>query len=228
MSAIVHFSNGSSVAQELWAASQQSHALYKQHQGIADAAADPQAKDIAQKLADGHLKLHRALVESAAVRLATAWEMFLHELFVEYLKRRPSCFAKVWLLGKGTRAKITDETIVAIIESQQRPFQDLEKAKRVFKMYLGEDIFESKKVTHIDLTPAVQLLQIRHAIVHKAGNPTKLFRRHVSKSAADAHSYLVSMPSQGQIPATEFERILAELSNVCSSLCQRAFKKKRP
>ena len=230
MSALDGFFVGVQVAQRLWAASQDARMAELQHLADAASAADEPQRSIAQGIANDHRQLHRALVESAAVRLATAWEVFLHELFVEFVRARPESLARVWHLGPGTTLDITDDTILALVRHHGRPFQDISKARGVLKSYLGEDLFKSAGVVNgpdlFDFTPVKQLLVTRHAIVHSGGRATEEFRNACSPTM-DPHGYLMAPPQGTSIPSTQFERLLGEVSAMCTDLHNRAFEDPR-
>jgi hypothetical protein len=226
VSALDGFLDGVRVAQRLWAASQDARAAELKYLADAASAADEPQRSIAQRVATEHQQLHRALVESAAVRLATAWEVFLHELFVEFVKTRPDSLAKVWSLGPATTLDISDETIVALVRHHNRPFQDIGKAREVLKSYLGDDLFKSagdlKGPDLFDFTSIRQLLVTRHAIVHRGGRATDEFRR-VCDASMEPHGYLMAPPHGTSIPSTHFERLVGEVSATCVDLYKRAF-----
>ena len=95
MRAIDRFNESAFVAQSLWEAQQDAVRVYRRER--AKAAAGDKA---AQQLVQIRYRLWHALVQAAAVRLTTAWEVFLQDLFREYLTRRPNGF-KIGLATQG-------------------------------------------------------------------------------------------------------------------------------
>lgn len=226
MSALDGFLEGVQVSQRLWAASQDARTAELKVLAEAASAVDEPQRNIAQRVAADHQQLHRALVESAAVRLATAWEVFLHELFVEFVTAHPESFSKVWHLGPATSLDITDETILAVVRHHNRPFQGIGRARDVLKAYLGEDLFKSagdlKGQDLFDFAPVKQLLAARHAIVHRGGKATHEFQK-ICDASMDPHGYLMAPPRGSSIPSTHFERLVGEVSATCADLYKRAF-----
>lgn len=225
--ALTGFNAGTATAQALWVAGQEALARSTHSRRDARNSADPAQQTQAKTLAKADHDLHRALVEAAAVRLSTAWEVFLSELFVEYLLKRPVAFKTKWRLA-GT-VTISDETVAAIVEQQQQsPFQSFERARKLLRDYLGDDLFGEKAPHKIDVTCVEELVIVRNAIVHRAGKPTKQFHLKL-KTRRSAHSFLMSRPGpKGSLPATQFDRLLLGVTTAAHALHHRAFQRPRP
>lgn len=224
-SALQAFNDGTRVVQALWLDAQQALARSLRTRRLARTATDRIERENATNLADDDLLLHRALVEAAAVRLTTAWEVFLTDLFTEYMSKRPSSFKVVWQLPRTV--PISADTIGVIVQQQGHPFQDLGRARALLKSYLGDDLF-GKGAQKIDLDPVEELLTVRNAIVHRAGKPTKQFHSKL-KTRKTAHGYLMSRPGmKGSLPATQLERLLGDVATAAHNLHRRAFQRPRP
>jgi hypothetical protein len=225
VAALQVFTEGTGVAHALWLDAQQALARSLRSRRLARTTDDDTEAIQASKLADSDLLLHRALVEAAAVRLTTSWEVFLSDLFAEYLRKRPSAFKVIWQLP-GT-VPISDGTIDVIVDQQHHPFQDLGRARKLLTMYLGRDLF-GQGAHKIDLDPVEELLLVRHAVVHRAGKPTKQFHKKL-ETRKTAHGYLVSrVGPAGSLPATQFERLLGGVTTAAYDLHKRAFQRPRP
>ena len=84
MTALSSYNDAVIVIQALWNAQQQARAEYGRYREIFR-----RTRSLAEKqVAAEQYALHQALVQAAAVRLTTAWEVFLYELLREYLGRR--------------------------------------------------------------------------------------------------------------------------------------------
>jgi hypothetical protein len=178
-------------------------------------------------LASEHYKLHKTLVEASAVRLTTAWEVFLRDLLEEYLRKRPAVLKRVWRFG-GTQIKAGRDTIDGILEASRFPFQDLNRGREVLKQYLGSDLFATDGRQAIDLSPVEHLITVRNAIVHTGGGQTKKFRSALG-TRRTAHGYLMSRPGPpGTLPTTQFERLLQLVAQVATQLYARAWQSPRP
>lgn len=216
MRAIDTLNKSALVAHAIWEAQQVAAREYRRQRLLA-----AQGDQVARELASLSYGLMHALVQAAAVRLSTAWEIFLRDLLGEFLAKRPGAFKSAWQL-RGGAIRITDETLDEVVETASRPFQDLEKAKNLLKKYLGNDIFGT-----IDLTPVKELIDVRNAIVHLGGAPTKAFRNRL-KTRKTAQAYLLSRPgAAGSLPTTHFERILAEVLAVANVLYARSWQRPR-
>jgi hypothetical protein len=158
VAALQVFTEGTGVAHALWLDAQQALARSLRSRRLARTTDDDTEAIQASKLADSDLLLHRALVEAAAVRLTTSWEVFLSDLFAEYLRKRPSAFKVIWQLP-GT-VPISDGTIDVIVDQQHHPFQDLGRARKLLTTYLGRDLF-GQGAHKIDLDPVEELLLVR-------------------------------------------------------------------
>lgn len=213
-SALTRFTARLHPIQLLWSESQKAADLHRK--SVRRGARDPNAKQLAAE----QQQIHSALVESAIVRLATSWEIFLAELFEEFLLRRSTHFRKHWALRGGQLSKGTVEQLV---EANGRPFQDIERATKVLKTYLGADVFGPIKLDVVH-----DLIAVRNAIVHRGGRPTKKFKQRFGKEVRSAHRYLLSSPTKAAgIPATHFERIQTDVTVICSDLYVRAFRNPR-
>ncbi|GEM_PF-6376798 len=218
------FTEGAEVSQAFWRAAQEARAraLQSARAGRTSIDATDRAKALALAAAD--TQLHRALVEAAAVRLMTAWEVFLGDLFAEFLLRRSAAFKRVWRLKRPVA--IADETVELIVAQQRYPFQDFGKASDLLKRYLGDDLFGTG-AHKIDVSPVQELVLVRNAVVHRAGRPTKQFRDKLG-TRRTAHGYLTSRRPKGVLPPTQFERLLVGVITAAHALNTRAFQRPRP
>lgn len=222
--ALQTFTEGADSAQALWKAGQDAYARALHALRIVQTSLDPVAQASSTAMADVELALHRALIEAAAVRLVTAWEVYLSDLFTEYLERRPASFKRVWHLKGDTT--LTDETVEIVVQQRRFPFQDPARARELLREYLGKDLFGSG-AHQIDLRAVEQLILIRNAIVHRAGRSTKQLRERL-KTRKDAHEYLVSRRRPRALPPTQFERLLIDVSAAAHALYTRAYQRPRP
>lgn len=211
------------IAQRLWSAQQEARAEYARARRRYRTSGDP----VHQSLADEKYSLHRALVEASAVRLSTAWEVFLRNLLAEYLSRRPVSFRRAWGF-QANSVSVGSDAVDRIVTEARQPFQDLNRAKQLLRYYLGPDLFSVGKKVAVDTKPVEDLVAIRNAVVHTAGSPTRQFRNRLSTRKA-AHVYLTSRPGPvGSLPVTQFERLLTDLLATAATLYQRTWARPRP
>jgi len=223
MTPIKRFLSDLQTVQLLWAAQQRAFAGYGNSRRKARRTGDT----IAGAIAEEHYRLHKTLVEASAVRLATAWEVFLRELLEEYLRKRPAVLKRVWRFS-GTRIRADRGTVDGILESNRFPLQDLSRAREVLRQYLGKDLFAANQKQVIDLTPVEHLIIVRNAVVHRGGDPTKKFHSAL-RTHRTAHGYLMSRPRvPGTLPATQFERLLQMVARVAELLYTRTWQLPRP
>lgn len=222
MSAQQSFLDAARVCQSIWSAQQEAAARYQTHRRLFRQAADPNEK----ALADTAYALHTALVEAAAVRLATAWEVFLQDLFEEYLVKRPDSLRSAWRFrAKGVQ--VTETTVARILQDAGRPFQDWNRAKDFLKKYLGRDLIGQGNTPALDINPVLDLLAVRHAIVHRGGLPTRQFRDRLGTRKA-ARGYLTSRVAPHTLLATQFDRLLVGVTTTAQDLYARAWQRPRP
>lgn len=188
----------------------------------ARARARARAKDAAEAEAAKKLfLLHRTLVESAAVRLVSCWEVFVSELFTEYLLRRPQRYRVSWSL-RGKSLEVTEATVDTIVQQANRPFQSLERALELLKRYMGKDVIGAVDLAHVKAA-----ISVRNAIVHRGGAPTREFRE-ILRTKMTAYSFLMSRPAGTTVPASRFEALLLGVTSTVLALYERTWQRPRP
>jgi hypothetical protein len=217
--ALVSFQSTLEVVDGLW--QERTVALTAYHRARRDVrtATDPFATTVADARAQNRWTLHRALVQSAQVRLVTAWEVFLADLVAEHLKKNPQVFRTTWKFA-GTRGA-DYRMLVATIHN--RPFQSPGKAKEVLQKYLGKDILGQPAQTGVNFAPVEDAVALRNAIVHRGGAATDEMRKRLGVKRQAADSYLLAPPSgSASVPATNFERIQMGVLEAALTLDRRA------
>jgi hypothetical protein len=227
MSALTEFDDGVAVVQSLWNGQQQARADYARRRRRFRQT----GQEIDRQLADEQYAMHHALVQAAAVRLTTCWEVFLLNLLQEYLFRRPGALKRRFQL-RGGAIRTTEATLETIVEDARRPFQELSRAKELLRKYLGEDLFARRNgnnwTTVVNTDPVERLISVRNAIVHKGGAPTRQFRSQL-KTSKSAQAYLLERPGPtSSLLASRFEQLLTEVVSVTHALYGRTWQRPRP
>ena len=177
--------------------------------------------------ADKQYRRHIALVQAAAVRLLTAWEVFLRNLAEEYFERRPAAVARV-LCVAGEHTSFQSNAVDNFIRLHRYPLQHLSRAKQTLLCeYMGEDII-GKGTSKLNLKAVEILGLIRNAIVHAGGKASKRMRDELH-TRCTAHGYLLAKVG-GTTPLahTQFHQLVIEVNQAATDLYGRTWLRPRP